>query len=87
MITDEIDYTLTRKDLTIFGAYEGPYIQGNPSFRLFVRAAHLGYEVVADSVSNHRILSRRRFMRLFREIAKPVGWAEPGGLLHTGVLS
>lgn len=82
------DVLPTTNDLTVYGAYEGPYLQervitqGERIFRLLIRGGFLGYEVVEEQglsfILGAPILTSRNMDGLHRQIVTPLSWAHAG---------
>ena len=86
-ITDDVT---TKPDRITFGPSDGPWLPGDPTIRIIVRNAQLGYETVAlpTGVADYdqaRVLTRRALERKTLEIAIPTGWTEGDMLCYNSI--
>lgn len=65
----------------VYGAYEGPIFDTNPTLRLLVRDTRIGYEIVTyeglrgqEKDYQQGLLTRYANRKETRKIVKPVGW-------------
>lgn len=72
------------KELTVFGPYDGPYLNGN--IRLFVSSGVLSaveVDVRYARYYNHRVYARLGMSRTIIEITAPETWVNGDALVYT----
>lgn len=78
MISDEITPTSV-SNRSVYGPFEGPWLPGEPSVRIFIRGGRLGYEVeelppwLSDR-DQHRVMSRLGVTAESFELIVPSTW-------------